>query len=108
MRSDEVEAAYFALLRAREEEADLRRYEEYLREDIRRIRRFRSEGATLADAAPNRLQRRVRHTDDPIEQALRARLETLEDELGRLPDRIEAAVEFVRACEADHDRLRAR
>ena len=104
---DEVEAAYFALLRAREEAADLRRYEEYLREELRRIRRFGSEGAALAESAPPRLQRRVRHTDDPVEQALKARVETLEDELKRLPARIESADEFVVACEAHHDRLRA-
>ena len=104
---DEVEAAYFALLRAREEEADLQRYADYLEEEARRLRRSTREMDALADDVPRALRRRLVHTETPLVAAVRQRLETIADEAGRMPERLEAAKAFVRECEADHDRLRA-
>ena len=104
-RSD-AEAAYFALLRAREELEALRRYEEYLAEERRRLRRFRAEGEALADTVDRRLRRNIAHTDRPLHEALRTRMAVVEDELARVPDRIEAAEAYVAECEREHEELR--
>ena len=103
---DEVEAAYFALLRAREELAELECFREYLGDELRRIRRFVSEGAALEDTLAPRLRRRLAHTDRPLHDALRTRQNVIADELRRLPARIDAAAAFVEECERDHDRLK--
>lgn len=102
MPRDEVEAAYFALLRAREELDALRRYDEYLAAEAQRLRRTTSEGAALLDTVDRRLTRALRHTEQPLAQAITARLAVIADERGRLPDRLTAAEEFVAACERDH------
>lgn len=103
---NEVEAAYFTLLRARDELADLERFREYLEDELRRIRRFVAEGEALDDAAPRRLRRRLVHTDAPIHDALKTRTNVIRDELARLPDRIEAARTYVEECEREHATLR--
>ena len=105
---EEVEAAYFTLLRAREELANLRRYDEYLAVEARRLRRSRSEGRALHDEVDRRLLRGIQHTDQPLDEAVDARLGAIEDEHSRLPDRIAAAESFVEACEREHDELRSR
>ncbi len=106
MPRDEVEAAYFTLLRAREELTALRRYEEYLADELRRLRRFTSEGEALADTVDRRLRRALRHTDGPLKEALDARAAVIRDEQARLPERVEAAERFVEECERDHAALR--
>jgi hypothetical protein len=106
MPRDEVEAAYFTLLRAREELADLRRWEEYLAEELRRMRRFTSEGAALDDTVSRRLRRSLRHTDGPLKEALDTRAAVIADEQARLPERVAAAEEFVEECERDHAELK--
>jgi hypothetical protein len=106
MPRDEVEAAYFALLRAREELADLRRWEEYLAAELRRMRRFTSEGAALDDTVSRRLRRSLWHTDGPLKEALDARAAVIADEQARLPDRVAAAEEFVEECEREHAELK--
>ncbi|MFA9445242.1 hypothetical protein [Egicoccus sp. AB-alg6-2] len=106
MPRDETEAAYFTLLRAREDLASLHRYEEYLHDEIRRLRRFVSEGEALADPVDQRLRRALRHTEQPLLDAVRARIAVIADEQSRLPDRVVAAEEFVADCEREHDRLR--
>jgi chromosome segregation ATPase len=103
---DEVEAAYFALLRARDEVADLQRYEEYLRAEAQRLHRTTSEGRALAELVDRRLRRRLRHSDEPLDEAVRTRLEVIADELDRLPDRLAAAAAHVEECERDYARLR--
>jgi hypothetical protein len=108
MPRDEIETAYFTLLRARDDLSALRRYDEYLREEARRLRRFRAEGQALADTVDPRLRRVVRHTDGPLEEAVRARLGLLADEAARLPERLAAAEAFVEECEREHERLRGR
>lgn len=106
MPRDEVEAAYFTLLRAREELADLRRYQEYLDDELRRMRRFLSEGAALDDTVSRRQRRNLRHTDGPLKEALDARAAVIADEQYRLPDRIAAAEAFVEECEMEHTQLK--
>lgn len=106
MPRNEVETAYFTLLRAREDLAALRRYDDYLRDEARRIRRFMSEGDALADTVDPRLRRALRHTDGPLTEALKSRLALIADEAGRLPDRIAAAEGYVETCERDHEALK--
>jgi len=105
---DEVEAAYFALLRAREELDALRRYDEYLLAEAQRLRRTTSEGEALLDAVDRRLTRALRHTDQPMAQAVTARLAVIGEERARLPERLEAAEAYVLACEQEHAHIRDR
>ncbi len=105
MRSDE-EAAYFAVLRAREDLTDLQRYDEHLRDELRRLARFTAETRAAAEDAPRGLRRRLRHTDDPLGDAVRLRREAAADELSRMDDRIEAAQAYVLECEAERERRR--
>jgi hypothetical protein len=106
MARNEVEAAYFTLLRAREELTALRRWEEYLGDELRRMRRFVSEGAALEDTVGRRLRRALRHTDGPLKEAMDARVAVIHDEQARLPERVAAAERFVEECERDHAALR--
>ncbi len=108
MARDEVEAAYFALLRAREELDALRRYDEFLQAEAQRLRRSSSEGAALLDGVDRRLVRALRHTDQPLAQAITARLAVIADERERLPERMAAAQAYVEACEQDHAARRGR
>jgi septal ring factor EnvC (AmiA/AmiB activator) len=104
----EREAAYFALLRARDELAMLRRHEEHLGDELRRLRRAEREEAALRAAAPERMRRIMRASDDELTQVTQRRVALIEDELARLPGRISAAEEFVAECERAHDVLGGR
>lgn len=106
MARDQVEAAYFTLLRAREEVTALQRYDEVLHDEARRLDRFRTEGAALAERADRRLLRALTHTDGPLAEAIAQRQRVIADERARVPDRLAAAEAFVSECEATHDALR--
>jgi hypothetical protein len=99
---DEVETAYFTLLRAREELDALRRYEEYLRAEGQRLRRTASERQALIGGVERRMGRVVRATDRQLEEAAQARARVIADELARLPERLQAAEAYAEACEAEH------
>lgn len=106
MARDEVEAAYFTLLRAREEVAALHRYDEYLAAEAERLRRVVSEGAALREHISAQLLRRIAHTDQSLQEAIETRLRLVAEERPRLPERIDAAEAFVRTCELEYDALR--
>jgi DNA repair exonuclease SbcCD ATPase subunit len=101
----ERETAYFALLRARDELDQLRRYVEHLEDEVRRLRRAEREEAALRASIPGRMRRGLRASDDELTEVTRRRIGLLEDELARLPARIEAAEAFVGECERHHDVL---
>jgi phage shock protein A len=103
---DEVEAAYFTLLRAREDLDALRRYDEYLHAEAQRLRRTTSEGEALADGVDRRLRRALMHTETPLADAVRTRLSAIADERARLPERLAAAESYVEECEREHAHLR--
>lgn len=105
---DEVEAAYFTLLRAQEELAALRRYNEFLDAERRRLQRFVAEGDALDAHVDPRLRRAIAHTDRSLAESVRTRLEVVANELERLPDRLDAATAFVAECEQELARLRGR
>lgn len=101
----ERETAYFALLRARDELSALRRYEEHLGDELRRLRRSEREELALRESAPDRMRRVLRASDGEWTEVVRRRASLIEDELARLPARIEAAELFVAECERHHDVL---
>lgn len=105
--ADEIEAAYFVLLRAREECEHLKRFEEYLGDEVRRLRRFIAETRAHGDSVAPALRRRLEHTQRPLQEALESRIATCVDELSRMEARIAAAAAFVEESERHHDALRA-
>lgn len=105
MGRDEVEAAYFTLLRARAEVDGLRRYDEMLESEARRVRRWASEGAALAGTVDARIRRALVPSDREIADALQRRLALIEEERGTLDDRIASAEAFVTECEELHRAL---
>lgn len=102
---NEREAAYFALLRARDEVSDLRRYAEHLDEELRRLRRTEREEAALRTSIPARARRLLRGSDAELREVVERRVALIEDERMRLPARIVAAEAFVAECERHHDVL---
>jgi hypothetical protein len=106
MARDDVEAAYFALLRARDDVSDLQRYREYLDDETRRLRRSTAEADALSGQVAPRLRRRLLHTDAPLAEAVKGRLEVIHDERRWVDAQLEAAEAYVTECESEHDRLR--
>jgi len=104
----ERETAYFALLRARDELDALRRYEEHLHDELRRLRRSEREEVALRASAQAKMRRVLRPSDDELTEVIGRRVALIEDELTRLPNRIEAAEQFVLECERHHDVLGGR
>lgn len=102
MPRDEVEAAYFTLLRAREEHAALQRYEEYLRAERQRLQRTSRERQAALATVDRRMGRTIRATDQALEEASLARQRVIDDELARVPERLDAATAYVAECEAAH------
>jgi DNA repair exonuclease SbcCD ATPase subunit len=101
----ERETAYFALLRARDELSQLRRYVEHLEDEVRRLRRAEREEAALRASAPVRMRRGLRASDAELTEVTQRRIALLEGDLARLPARIEAAEAFVAECERHYDVL---
>lgn len=106
MPRDQVEAAYFTLLRARDEVTSLQRYAELLAEESRRLERTRREGQALAAQADRRLWRALSDSQTALDEATDLRLRVIAEERGRLPERLAAAEAFVADCETTHTRLR--
>ena len=105
MPRDEAEAAYFTLLRAREELAQLQRYEDHLTEEARRLKRASAEASALTTALDPRLRWPFASSDEEFARVTAARQALIEDELARLPDRVLAARAFVEECERAHRAL---
>lgn len=104
--TDEVEAAYFTLLRAREEVEELRRYGEFLADERRRLQRFVRDGDALESRVHKRLRRPLRAVDRVLADALKSRHRVIDEELDELDERIEAAEGFVEECRAEYEQLR--
>jgi hypothetical protein len=102
---EERERAYFALLRAREELSDLERYVDHLHAEARRLRRSHSEDLALRAEVRPRLRRVLRASDDELGEITTRRLALIDDEMLRLPGRLEAAAAYVAECERHHDVL---
>lgn len=106
MARDQIEAAYFTLLRAREEVTSLQRYGELLAEESRRLERTRREGQALAAQADRRLWRALSDSQTALDEATDLRLRVIAEERALLDERVRAAEDYVRTCEDAHEQLR--
>lgn len=104
-RSEE-EAAYFALLRAREERDDLLRYRDYLDGELGRIEAFIDAIDEAADEVPRRMRRIVAGTRRALFEGIGIRRAAVLDERARWDDRFAAAETFVQEAEEEHAALR--
>lgn len=102
----EYDAAYFTLLRAREEYSDLLRYREYLETERIRLDGFTNETRERADALPRKMRRPVEQTTKPVFEAVGRRRSIVLSELKHIDDRIAAAQSFVEECELEVASLR--
>lgn len=103
----EYEAAYFTLLRAREDLDHLHRYGFILEEEINRLRQWvamvREEaGSEVPPIIRRRLDDSVKHTVEALNQ----RIQIAESEYKALPKRIAAQEAFVQECEHEVEALK--
>ena len=107
MRSKEYDAAYFTLLRARDEHQDLLRYRDFLDAERSRLDGFAAETRENIDALARRVRRPVEATTKQLLEAVGRRRAAVLDERRRVDDRIQAAEAFVEECQSEVDSLRA-
>jgi hypothetical protein len=102
----EYDAAYFTLLRAREEHTDLLHYREFLVSERERLDAFVVQVRAQADIVPRRMRRPIDQTTKAVVEAIGVRRAVVLGEYERIDDRIRNAQEFVDECEAEVDELR--
>jgi hypothetical protein len=102
----EYDAAYFTLLRAREEHVQLMSYREYLSVERERLDSFVTELREHAEDLPRRMRRPIDYTTKAVVEAVGARRSVVLAELERMDDRIRNAAEFVEECETEVANLR--
>ena len=102
----EYDAAYFTLLRAREEHSDLLRYREFLVAERDRLDAFVQQVRSQADVVPRRMRRPVDQTTKAVVEAIGVRRSVILTESARIDDRIANAQAFVEECEAEVEDLR--
>src|SRR5918996_2513650 len=102
----EYDAAYFTLLRAREEHAQLLSYLEYLSGERERLDSFVTQLREQAHHMPRRMRRTLDYTTKAVVEAVGARRSVVLAELERMDDRIRNAAEFVEECETEVTNLR--
>jgi hypothetical protein len=102
----EQDAAYFTLLRAREELDHLRRYEEFLQEELDRLDAASESVRRGAELVPRKFRRMVESTDGPLLEAIGRRRSIVLSERDKVPERISAQEAFVAECEEEVARLR--
>ncbi|WP_336249770.1 hypothetical protein [Stomatohabitans albus] len=103
----EYEAAYFTLLRAREDLDHLHRYESILEEEQTRLTQWI---AMLRDQSgsevPPVIRRRLDDSVKPTIEAIQQRILLVQSELKSLPKRVEAQRVFVHECEIEVNALK--
>jgi len=102
----EYDAAYFTLLRAREEHAQLLSYREYLSGERQRLDAFVGRLREEAEHLPRRMRRPIDQTTKAVVEAVGTRRSVVLAELERMDDRIRNAQEFVEECETEVANLR--
>ncbi|MBW3605460.1 MAG: hypothetical protein KY460_11245 [Actinobacteria bacterium] len=102
----EYDAAYFTLLRAREEHSDLLHYQEFLIAERDRLDAFVAQIRAQADTVPRRMRRPIDQTTKAVVEAIGVRRSVVLSESERIGDRIANAQAFVEECEAEVDQLR--
>ncbi len=102
----EYDAAYFTLLRAREEYEHLLRYREFLEVEAGRLSAFSEETRALAEPVPRKMRRPIDATTKTLLEAVGRRHSSVLAELNRQDDRLAAAQAFVEECETELAQLR--
>ncbi len=102
----EYDAAYFTLLRAREEHADLLHYREFLIAERDRLDAFVQQVRAQADTVPRRMRRPIDQTTKAVVEAIGVRRSVILGEYERVDERIANAQAFVEECEAELEDLR--
>ena len=102
----EYDAAYFTLLRAREERESLQRYAEFLETELDRLERFAVETRDLLDEIPRKVARPIAATTKGVLEAVGRRRSAILDERRRMEERLLNADRFVEECELEVDTLR--
>lgn len=105
-RRSEYDAAYFTLLRAREELDHLRRYQQLLEEELERLAASAEAVQERFEAVPRRFRKVVDGTDEQLLEAIGRRRSIVRSERDKVPARITAQEAFVRECEDEVDALR--
>ena len=103
----EYDAAYFTLLRAREERDDLLRYAEYLEAEQDRLETFAAQTRDRMDELPRKVVRPIASTTKGVLEAVGRRRSAVLDERKRMAQRLENADRFVEECELEVDTLRS-
>ena len=102
----EYDAAYFTLLRAREEREDLLRYAEFLEAEQERLEEFATQTRDGLDALPRRVIRPIAATNKTVLEAVGRRRAAVLDERRLMDQRLENAARFVEECELELETLR--
>jgi hypothetical protein len=102
----EFDAAYFTLLRAREERDALLRYGDFLELELARLETFAAQTRDLVDELPRKVTKPVAATTKGVVEAVGRRRAVVLDERKRLGDRLVNAERFVEECELEVDTLR--
>ncbi|MEE8603704.1 hypothetical protein [Euzebya tangerina] len=105
-QQSEYDAAYFTLLRAREDLDHLTRYTEFLETELARLATFAATIDTGAEDIPRKFRKLVDSTDKVVIEAIGRRRAIVLSERDKMPDRIAAQEAFVAECEAEADALR--
>ena len=103
----EYDAAYFTLLRAREEREALLRYAEFLEAEQDRLEAFATETRDRMDELPRKVVRPIASTTKGVLEAVGRRRSAVLDERKRMAQRLENAERFVEECELEVDALRS-
>jgi hypothetical protein len=103
----EYDAAYFTLLRAREERDALLRYGEFLDAELERLEQFAVDTRDRMDELPRKVVRPIATTTKGVLEAVGRRRSAVLDERKRMGDRLANAERFVEECELEVDALRA-
>ena len=103
----EYDAAYFTLLRAREELDHLRRYSGFLDAELDRLAAFARDTNERPEVVPRKFRRMVDATSKQLLEAVGRRRSVILGERDALPERIAAQESFVLDCEEEVAALRA-
>ena len=103
----EFDAAYFTLLRAREERDSLLRYGEFLDAELARLERFAVDTRDLMDDLPRKVARPIASTTKGVLEAVGRRRTAVLDERRRYDARLANAERFVEECELEVETLRS-
>ena len=102
----EYEAAYFTLLRAREELDHLRAYQQFLEEELGRLGTFVKATQNASDVVPRKFRRLVDSTAKPLVEQVGKRRAVVLAERDAVPERIDAQNAFILELEEEVAALR--